>query len=134
MGHRLTSIPGSSDYFLEGCIVYSNQAKIKTLGVPGELIQQHGAVSYEVARALAENARLKCGATFGLSTTGIAGPGGGSPIKPVGLVFTGLAHETGTEVIRNMFLGGREQIKFQTSQKVLDMLRRYLLKIAGEKA
>lgn len=133
VGHRLTSIPGSSDYFLEGCIVYSNQAKIKTLGVPAELIQQHGAVSYEVAKALAENIRLKSGASFGLSTTGIAGPGGGSPTKPVGLVFTGLAHEKGTEVIRNMFLGGREQIKFQTSQKVLDMLRRALLKMAGEK-
>lgn len=133
VGHRLTSIPGSSDYFLEGCVVYSNQAKIKTLGVPAELIKQYGAVSYEVAKVLAENIRLKSGASFGLSTTGIAGPGGGSPSKPVGLVFTALAHEKGTEIIRNMFLGGREQIKFQTSQKVLDMLRRYLLKIAGEK-
>lgn len=133
IGHRLTSIPGSSDYFLEGFIVYSNQAKIKTLGVSAELIQQYGAVSYEVAQAMAENIRLKCGVSIGLSTTGIAGPGGGTPNKPVGLVFTGLAHENGTEVIRNMFFGGREQIKFQTSQRGLDMLRRYLLKIAGEK-
>jgi nicotinamide-nucleotide amidase len=133
VGHRLTSVPGSSDYFLEGSIVYSNEAKIRTLGVPAELIQQHGAVSYEVARALAENMRLKSGASFALSTTGIAGPGGGSPAKPVGLVFTGLASEKETEVFRNMFLGGREQIKFQASQKVLDMLRRHLLKISGEK-
>ncbi len=133
VGHRLTSVPGSSDYFMEGYIVYSNQAKIKTLGVPAELIQQHGAVSFEVARSLAENIRLKSGVSIGLSTTGIAGPGGGTATKPVGLVFTGLAHAKGTEVIQNRFLGGREQIKFQTSQKVLDMLRRYLLKIAGEK-
>jgi nicotinamide-nucleotide amidase len=133
VGHRLTSIAGSSDYFLEGSIVYSNEAKIRTLGVPPELIQQHGAVSYEVARAMAENMRLKSGASFALSTTGIAGPGGGSPAKPVGLVFTGLASEKETEVVRNMFLGGREQIKFQASQKVLDMLRRHLLKISGER-
>jgi len=133
VGHRLTSIPGSSDYFLEGSVVYSNEAKIRTLGVPAELIQQHGAVSYEVARVMAENMRLKSGASFALSTTGIAGPGGGSSAKPVGLVFTGLASEKETEVVRNMFLGGREQIKFQASQKVLDMLRRHLLKISGEK-
>jgi len=133
VGHRLTSVPGSSDYFLEGSIVYSNEAKIRTLGVPAKLIQQHGAVSSEVARAMAENMRLKSGASFALATTGIAGPGGGTPAKPVGLVFTGLASEKETEVVRNMFLGGREQIKFQASQKVLDMLRRHLLKISGEK-
>lgn len=129
VGHRLTSVPGSSDYFLEGAVVYSNEAKIRTLAVPAELIDKHGAVSFEVAKVMAENIRLKSGASIGLSVTGIAGPGGGSETKPVGLVFTGLSSEEGTEVIRNLFLGGREQIKFQSSQKVLDMLRRYLLKM-----
>ncbi|MCX7973079.1 MAG: competence/damage-inducible protein A [Candidatus Aminicenantes bacterium] len=134
VGHRLTSIPGSSTYFLEGAVVYSNEAKIRTLNVPAELIQQYGAVSSEVAKILAENIRLKSGASLGLSITGIAGPGGGSEIKPVGLVFTGLSWNSGTEVVRNLFLGGREQIKFQSSQKALDMLRRHLLKkIAGDK-
>jgi len=125
--HRFTAVPGSSDYFLEGTIVYSNQSKVETLDIPAKIIEQHGAVSQEVARLMAENIRQKSGADFGLATTGIAGPGGGTSAKPVGLVFVALATSSETLVSRNLFLGNREQVKFQTSQKALDMLRRYLL-------
>jgi nicotinamide-nucleotide amidase len=125
--HRLTAVPGSSDYFLEGVVVYSNQSKVKNLHIPAKIIEQHGAVSQEVAQLMAENIRLKSGADLGLATTGIAGPGGGTPNKPVGLVFVALATSSETTVSRNLFLGSREQVKFQASQKALDMLRRYLL-------
>jgi len=125
--HRLTAVPGSSDYFLEGVVVYSNQSKVKNLHIPAKIIEQHGAVSQEVAQLMAENIRLKSGADLGLATTGIAGPGGGTPNKPMGLVFVALATSSETTVSRNLFLGSREQVKFQASQKALDMLRRYLL-------
>jgi nicotinamide-nucleotide amidase len=126
LSHRLTNISGSSEYFLEGFITYGNQAKIQNLAVPEALIQNHGAVSAEVARAMAGGVRQKAGSSFGLAITGIAGPTGGTAEKPVGLVYTALAWEGGVEVIKNVFLGKREQIKFQSSQKALDMLRRRL--------
>lgn len=128
LGHRLTNIPGSSDYFLLGVVAYSNDAKINLLGVSPELIAKHGAVSPQVAQAMAAGAREKAQASFGLAITGIAGPGGGSTEKPVGLVYTALAWNKGAEVTKNLFLGNRKAIKFQSSQKALDMLRRYLLK------
>ncbi len=127
IGHRLTSVPGSSAYFLEAAVVYSNSAKVKTLGVSEATISQHGAVSAEVARDMAAGIRQKSGAHLGLSATGIAGPTGGSTEKPVGLVFIGLASASEVQVTRNQFLGSREQIKLQASQKALDLLRRYLL-------
>jgi nicotinamide-nucleotide amidase len=126
LGHRLTNVPGSSEYFLEGFIAYGNQAKIRDLNVPEALIQNHGAVSAEVAGAMADGARQKAGSSFGLAITGIAGPAGGTAEKPVGLVYTALAWEGGADVVKNVFLGKREQIKFQSSQKALDMLRRRL--------
>lgn len=128
LSHRLTNIPGSSDYFLEGVVTYSNQAKRALLAVPENLIKKHGAVSEQVARAMARAAREKAQANFGLAITGIAGPTGGTPLKPVGLVYTALAWKRGTRVEKNLFLGKREQIKFQSTQKALDMLRRHLLK------
>ena len=128
LSHRLTNIPGSSDYFLEGVVTYSNQAKRALLAVPQNLIKKHGAVSEQVARAMAKAAREKAQANFGLAITGIAGPTGGTPLKPVGLVYTALAWKKGTRVEKNLFLGKREQIKFQSTQKALDMLRRHLLK------
>ncbi|MGQ9470427.1 MAG: competence/damage-inducible protein A [Candidatus Aminicenantales bacterium] len=127
LGHRITSVPGSSAYFLEAAVVYSNSAKIRSLGVSEALISQHGAVSAEVAREMAAEIRRKSGADLGLSITGIAGPAGGSVEKPVGLVFIGLASGSEVQVSGHRFLGSRQQIKFQATQKALDLLRRYLL-------
>ncbi len=132
LANRITNIPGSSDYFLEGIVTYSNRSKTLELGVPEELIAAKGAVSEEVARAMAEGMRKKSGADFALSTTGIAGPGGGSQAKPVGLVYVGLAFPGGSTVTRNLFRGSREQIKFQATQKALDMLRLKLIDIKKE--
>ncbi len=128
VGHRLTAVPGSSDYFLGSFVAYSNKVKSSSLGIPEELISESGAVSPEVAQAMAEAARERTGADYGLSATGIAGPTGGSPTKPVGLVYICLASCKHSEVSRHVFLGSRDQVKFQTSQRALDMLRRYLLK------
>lgn len=129
LGHRLTNIPGSSAYFLQGVVSYSNAAKTQLLGVSPLLIARHGAVSSAVCRAMARGIRKRAGADFGLAITGIAGPGGGSPEKPVGLVYVGLASCSGTKVRKNLFLGQREQIKWQSTQKALDMLRRHLSKM-----
>ena len=94
----LTDIPGSSEYFIEGVVAYANQAKTRLLGVPTELITEHGAVSKQVAVAMALGCRAKSGADFALSTTGIAGPTGGTPEKPIGLVYIALADEHGCHI------------------------------------
>lgn len=127
LSHRLTNIPGSSDYYLEGAVVYSNEAKIRQLSVPEEKITRYGAVSKEVAASMAKGIVQKSGADFGLAVTGIAGPGGGTSDKPVGLVFIGLAWHDGVSMTKNIFLGQRDIVKFQSSQKALDMLRHFLL-------
>ena len=128
LGHRITNVSGSSDYFQQGVLTYSNDSKVQLLGIPYDLILQHGAVSHEVAEAMAIGIMKRSGSDIGLSITGIAGPNGGSPEKPVGLVYVGLAWENELEVAKNIFLGNREVIKSQSSQKALDMLRRHLLK------
>lgn len=128
LGHRLTEVPGSSAYFLESAVVYSDRAKIRRLDVSASLIDRHGAVSAAVARQMAVGVRKACRADFGLSITGIAGPGGGTPRKPVGLVYIALAQEGGTAVHKRCFFGGRSQIKFQSSQAALDILRKALRK------
>ncbi len=128
LGHRITNVPRSSAYFLEGVQVYSNQAKIRLLDVPASLLEEHGAVSPQVASAMAENVRRISGATFGLGITGIAGPGGGTEEKPVGLVYISLAGMGDTQIEKNLFLGGRESVKQRSAQKALDMLRRRLLR------
>jgi nicotinamide-nucleotide amidase len=127
LAERLTSISGSSRYFLGGAVVYSNELKIAFADVPPELIKTRGAVSQEVAAALAEGIRRRCGATFGLGVTGVAGPTGGTPEKPVGLVFHALASEQGTEVVEKQFPGDRERIRWFASQQALDMVRRKLM-------
>ncbi len=129
LGNRLTNVPGSSGYFLESVVSYSDGSKMKRLGVPDVLLERCGAVSAGVARAMAEGVRKSSGADFGLSVTGIAGPGGGSTRKPVGLVYVALAHENGTAVKKNLFFGEREHIKFQSSQKAIDLLRIHLTKM-----
>jgi nicotinamide-nucleotide amidase len=132
IGHRLTNVPGSSRYFLAGVVAYGNLSKVEMLGVPQKLVELHGAVSPQVALAMAEGIRRRAGADFGLAVTGIAGPGGGTPEKPVGLVYTSLAWRGGDEVRRDLFPGLREQVKAQAAQKALDMLRRRFLS-AGRK-
>lgn len=128
LGHRITNVPGSSDYFLQGVQVYSNKAKIKLLGISESLIETHGAVSQEVAEKMSERIREKAQSSYGLAITGIAGPGGGTKEKPVGLVYTSLAWENGVKTDKNLFSGNREIIKFRSSQKALDMLRMFLIK------
>lgn len=127
VAERVTSVAGSSRYFLGGAVVYSNELKTKLAGVPATLIHEHGAVSSEVAVALAEGIRKRCGSTFGLGITGVAGPGGGTEEKPVGLVFHALAAEDGTSVVERRFMGDRKRIRWYASQQALDMLRRKIV-------
>lgn len=126
---RLTDVPGSSEYFECGAVPYSATAKAHLVSVPPELLSRCGAVSPEVACAMARGVRRSSGATLGLATTGIAGPGGGTPETPVGLVFVALAHESGEAVREFRLLGEREQVKFRGSQMALEVLRRFLLGI-----
>ncbi len=130
LGHRITNVPGSSTYFLQGVLAYSNQAKIDLLGVPPDKIEKFGAVSPQVARAMATGIQKRAKADFGLSITGIAGPSGGTKEKPVGLVYTALAADNEVLVKKNLFLGSRNAIKFQSSQKAMDMLRRHLMHLS----
>ena len=127
LGQRLSSVSGSSRYFLGGAIVYSNDLKTSLADVPPLLIKQHGAVSREVAIALAEGIRKKCKSTFGVAVTGIAGPTGGTPEKPVGLVYHAIADGKKTEVVKRNFLSDRERIRWWASQQALDMIRRRLM-------
>jgi nicotinamide-nucleotide amidase len=123
LASRLTNVPGASAVFLEGYVTYSNEAKTRTLGVPAELISRVGAVSAEVARAMAEGVRARAGATYGLATTGIAGPDGGTPEKPVGTVFVALATPKETQVEKLFYPSDRESFKQSVTQHLLDELR-----------
>jgi nicotinamide-nucleotide amidase len=124
--HRLTNISGSSDYFLGGVVTYSNQAKMDLLGVATDILDQKGAVSLETAAAMAQGVKELFHADFGLAVTGIAGPTGGTPEKPVGLVFMGLATPKGVDTRRHQFPGDRDMVKTLTAQTALDWLRREL--------
>ena len=126
---RLTDIAGSSDYFERGVVAYSLGAKECLLNVPPSLIEQYGAVSLDVARAMAAGVRRMSGTALGLATTGIAGPGGGTAEKPVGLVCVALASDGGDGAREFRLLGDREQVKYRGSQMALEMLRRHLLGI-----
>jgi nicotinamide-nucleotide amidase len=127
---RLTEVPGSSDYVDRGVVVYSNQSKTDLLGVPAELIGEHGAVSEPVAAAMATGMVRIAGADLAVGVTGVAGPGGGTPEKPVGMVAVAAAWARGgtidTRVRTFNFVGGREMIRFQASQAALDMVRRWV--------
>ena len=127
LANRITNVPGASNVLLAGYVVYSNESKIDILGVDPALIQKNGAVSEPVALAMAEGARKRCGAVYALSTTGIAGPDGGSAEKPVGTVFVGLASPNGVTTVRKLFFpNDRETFKQQTAQAAFDMLRKQL--------
>ena len=120
---RLTDVPGSSDYVDRGVVCYSNRAKVELLGVPEELIAQHGAVSEPVSSAMAAGIRSRSGAGVGVGVTGIAGPGGGTPEKPVGTVAIAVQTDDDARVRTFQFVGGREMVKFQASQAALNMVR-----------
>ena len=127
VAERVTSVPGSSRYFVGGVVVYSNEMKTSLADVPPLLLEQYGAVSREVAAALAEGARDRCNATIGVGITGVAGPGGGTAEKPVGMVFHAIADEDGTDVVERLFSGDRQRIRRFASQQALDMVRRKLM-------
>lgn len=124
---RITAVAGSSAYFLEGAVTYSNQAKSRMLEVPPELIETHGAVSAEVACAMALGARRASGSDLALAVTGIAGPDGGTPEKPVGTVYLALADDASVRALRYLFPWDRERVRLLTTYTALDLLRRRLL-------
>ena len=133
LAERLTRVPGSSSYFLGGVVCYSNELKSAWVDVPAELIKAKGAVSAEVACALAEGIRRRTGSTLGLGVTGIAGPGGGLPEKPVGTVHLALAEASSSKERSLRFPGDRDRIRWQASQAALDMVRRHFLYAAQSK-
>jgi len=119
----ISDVPGASRFFVEGVVAYANDAKTRRLDVPAHVIQAHGAVSDPVARAMAENLRRAAGTTYAMATTGIAGPGGGTAEKPVGLVFTALAGPEGTTVDRAVFPGDRVRVRQRAAMAALNLLR-----------
>lgn len=127
IAQRVTAVPGSSAWFLEGAVTYSNAAKVRQLGVSKELLEKHGAVSSEVAEAMALGIRSRSGSDLSLAVTGIAGPDGGTEEKPVGTVFISLAYPGGNRTERFRFFGSRDNIRVLTAWTALDWLRRYLL-------
>ncbi len=128
ISNRITNVSGSSAVFINGCVTYSNESKTRLLGVSEKTLAEHGAVSKEVAQEMAEGVRTRSGADFGISTTGIAGPTGGTPEKPMGLVYIGFATSKGTDVQRHVLALDRETFKFFVAQYALDAVRRELLK------
>jgi len=132
LAHRLTNVPGASEVFREGYVVYSNEAKEHLLGVPFDLLRLHGAVSADVAAAMAQGALQSSNSDYALAVTGIAGPGGGSIEKPVGTVFIALAQAgAGTVVEKHFFPVEREVFKLLVSQSGFDLLRKALLETVG---
>jgi nicotinamide-nucleotide amidase len=127
IGHRITNIPGSSDYFDRSMVVYSNKAKTELLGIPKRILTRHGAVSEKTALLMAEGIRKISGSDLGLAVTGIAGPGGGMPEKPVGTVWIALSTGQGNKAGHFLFSGQRQQIKIVTAYTALNWVRRYLL-------
>jgi len=124
---RLTDVPGASGFLERSFVTYSNRSKVEELGIDPGLIEREGAVSEEVAAAMAVGARRVAGTHFGVGITGVAGPDGGTADKPVGLVHLAIDEDAGTRVYQRRFLGGRERVRFQATQTVLEMLRRGLL-------
>ncbi len=127
VSQRITSVPGSSSYFLSGVACYSNNSKVELAGIPPLVIEMNGAVSAEVAKGLADGIRMKTDSTLGLGITGIAGPAGGSMEKPVGLVHIALSMDSSMEHKEFRFSGDRERIRYWASQAALDMVRRKLI-------
>jgi len=118
----ITDLPGSSDYFRGGVVSYSNEIKMALLDVPAELLEAHGAVSAQVARAMAAGALLRCGTDTAVAVTGVAGPGGGSAAKPVGLTYVAVADRTGSDVRRFVWSGDRAANREASARAALEML------------
>ena len=127
LGARLTEVPGASEVLERGFVTYSNRAKVEQLGVEPALVERSGAVSAEVAAAMAAGAQRTAGTDLGVAITGIAGPDGGTPEKPVGLVFVAIVGAAGSALRRCLFPGGRERVRYQATQVALEMVRRGLL-------
>lgn len=127
LAERITSVPGSSRSFVGGAVVYSDELKTAFADVPAELIAKHGAVSEEVAQALAAGIRMRSGATIGVGVTGIAGPTGATERKPVGLVYVAVSDAQKTEVVSRTFRGDRQRVREYTSQLALDLVRHRLM-------
>ncbi len=128
VAHRVCLVPGASDFFRGGVVTYTDEVKARELGVPPALLEQHGAVSEPVARAMAEGVRNKFGTDLGVSTTGFAGPGGGTESDPVGTAYVGLAHAGGCEVVRWGWIGTRYEIMSRTAKLALNAVRLELMK------
>lgn len=126
IAHRITNVPGASQYLRGGIVAYSNEVKVSILGVQKEIIDSEGAVSEPVAKAMAEGACEQFNADLGIGVTGVAGPDGGTPDKPVGLVYIALAVPGVTRVEREVFSGDRVAIKQQTAERSLELLLEYL--------
>ena len=129
LASRLTDVPGSSDYVERGIVCYSNRAKIELLGVADDMIREHGAVSEPVARAMAEGIRERAGTNIGIGVTGIAGPGGGTPQKPVGTVAIAVVGDGDLRVRTFQFIGGRDMVKFQAAQSAMNMTRLMVMNV-----
>ncbi len=129
IAHLITDVPGSSDYFRGSVTAYSNEVKIGVVGIAAATIERHGAVSPPVAEALAQGGRELLGADICLADTGIAGPGGATPGKPMGLFYLGLAHETGAYSRKHLFSGNREENKQAAANAALEWLKEYLLSL-----
>lgn len=126
IAYLLTTIPGASRYFISGCIVYSDKAKIESLNIPVELIYKYGAVSRETAEQMAISIREKSGANLGIAVTGIAGPSGGSREKPVGTVYIALSSERGVICEHHLFLDDRDTVRKKTATAALKMILDYI--------
>ncbi len=129
ISHLITNIPGSSDYYKGSVTAYSNEVKIKVVGVKEDTINKYGAVSYQVAEEMAQSGRKILAADICLVDTGIAGPSGATPGKPVGLFYIGLSHQAGTYSQKHYFQGNREQNKHQAAEVTLSWLKEYLVSL-----
>jgi len=129
MSHRITNVPGSSDYYKGSVTAYSNETKIKVVGVKGDTINKYGAVSHQVAEEMAQGGRKILAVDICLADTGIAGPTGATPGKPVGLFYIGLSHQGGTYSQKHNFQGNREQNKHRAAEAALGWLKEYLLSL-----
>jgi len=122
VGHFITEVPGSSTYFVGGFVTYSDELKREAVGVPHDVLAAHGAVSAQVAMAMASGGRARTGADLAVSVTGIAGPDGGSPAKPVGLTYVAVADAIGVAVKRHLWTGDRSENKLRSAAAALDLL------------
>jgi len=129
ISHLITNAPGSSDYYKGSVTAYSNEVKIKVVGVKEDTINKYGAVSAQVAEEMAQGGRKILAADICLADTGIAGPSGATPGKPVGLFYVGLSHQTGTYSQKHNFQGNREQNKRRAAEAALGWLKEYLIRL-----